>query len=277
MRWSAAVDPAWSLASWRTQARHAWAARIPPEAIDWRDDPGAGLLHATGVDAAPAMRSGLHVPGRLLALASTVLCHRDPGRYALLYRVLCRLGDGEAGLLERATDPDVHRLDRFAKAVRRDTHKMKAFVRFRAIPGEHDAFAAWFEPEHFIVDRVAPFFMRRFAGMRWSILTPYRSGVWDGTHLWLGPGGRRDDVPAEDASESLWKTYYAHIFNPARLNLRMMRQEMAQKYWKLLPETDLLPELVRDAGRRVQEMADRVPEGPRRRIPRWRRDEHADT
>lgn len=268
MRWSAAVDPVWSLDAWRTRARRAWAARIPPEAIDWREDVGAGLLHATDVDAAAPVRSGLHVPERFLGLASAVLCHRDPGRHALLYRVLCRLGDGEAGLLERATDPDVHRLDRLAKAVRRDTHKMKAFVRFRAIPHEHDAFAAWFEPEHLIVDRVAPFFMRRFAGMRWSILTPYRSAVWDGTRLWTGPGGGRDDVPAEDDGESLWKTYYANIFNPARLNLRMMSQEMAQKYWKLLPETDLLPELVRDAGRRVQAMADRAPEGPRRRIPR---------
>lgn len=268
MRWSAVVEPAWSLDAWRTQARRAWAARVPPEAIDWREVPDAGLLRAIGVDAAPPVRGGLHVPERFLELASTVLCHRNPGRHALLYRALWRLGEGGARLLERATDPDVHRLDRLARAVRRDTHKMKAFVRFRAIPHEHDAFAAWFEPEHFVVDRVAPFFMRRFAGMRWSILTPYRSAVWDGAHLWMGPGGARDEVPNEDAGESLWKTYYANIFNPARLNLRMMRQEMAQKYWKLLPETDLLPELVRDAGRRVQAMADRVPESPRRRIPR---------
>jgi hypothetical protein len=113
-----------------------------------------------------------------------------------------------------------------AQAVRRDTHKMKAFVRFREVPGQPDAFIAWFEPQHHIVDRVAPFFARRFTGMRWAILTPSRSVAWDGQALAFGPGARREDAPAEDARESLWQTYYASIFNPARLNTRMMMQEM---------------------------------------------------
>ena len=61
------------------------------------------------------------------------------------------------------------------KAVRRDIHKMHAFVRFRKIgEGGDERYVAWFEPEHFIVERNAPFFVRRFTGMRWSILTPDR-------------------------------------------------------------------------------------------------------
>jgi DNA polymerase len=47
----------------------------------------------------------------------------------------------------------------------------------------------------------------------------------------------------------------------------MMRQEMPQKYWKLLPEAQLLPDLMREAGPRVRDMADRTPEAPRRKIP----------
>ena len=54
---------------------------------------------------------------------------------------------------------------------------------------------SWFEPQHYIVDRVAPFFARRFAGMRWAILTPYRSARWDGEALSFGPGGTRADAP----------------------------------------------------------------------------------
>src|SRR5690606_5788389 len=123
----------------------------------------------------------------------------------------------------------------------------KAFVRFRAVPGDGDAFIAWFEPEHRIVDRVAPFFARRFAGMRWAILTPYRSARWDGQALAFGDGALPSDAPPDDAHEDLWRTYYAHIFNPARLNPRMMRQEMPVKYWKHLPEAQLLPTLVREA------------------------------
>ena len=162
----------------------------------------------------------------------------------------------------------MHRALELAKSVRRDSHKMKAFVRFRAVPGEDNAFVAWFEPDHFIVDRVAPFFMRRFAGMRWAILTPYRSAMWDGESLTFGDGRTRADAPSDDAQESLWRTYYASIFNPARLNPDMMRQEMAQKYWKLLPEAQLLPTLIRDANQRTHAMRERAPEPTRRRIPR---------
>ena len=72
---------------------------------------------------------------------------------------------------------------------------------------------------------------------------------------------------AEDARESLWQTYYASIFNPARLNTRMMMQEMPAKYWRHLPEARLLPRLVRDAADRVQEMHDRPAQAPQRRIP----------
>lgn len=101
--------------------------------------------------------------------------------------------------------------------------------------------------------------------MRWAILTPYRSVRWDGQALTFGEGAVRTQVPADDAQETLWRTYYAHIFNPARLNPTMMRQEMPQKYWKNLPEATLLPELIRDAGMRVREMAERAPEPVRRR------------
>jgi len=177
------------------------------------------------------------------------------------------MASGEPRLLERASDPDVQRAQALEKAVRRECHKMKAFVRFREVPGRADHYIAWFEPAHRILDRVAPFFQRRFAGMRWAILTPYRSVAWDGEVLRFGRGATRADAPAGDAQEALWRTYYANIFNPARLNPAMMRSEMPQKYWKHLPEAALLPTLLREAGPRVQAMAERAPEPPRRRIP----------
>lgn len=263
----AVVVPRWDLDAWRACARHAWEAGVAPDQLDWSDEAEAGMLLWPDVTQAPRVRTGLSVPAGFMALAAPVLCHRDPQGPGVLYRLLWRIGDGERQLLQRATDPDVVRAGQWQKAVQRDTHKMKAFVRFREVPGEDDTYVAWFEPEHWIVDRVAPFFMRRFAGMRWSIVTPYRHVRWDGAQLWAGPGGLRADVPADDAQDGLWRTYYANIFNPARLNPRMMRQEMPQKYWHLLPETRLLPGLVREAGARVREMAERAPAPPRRRIP----------
>lgn len=263
----ATVMPAWDLDAWRAQARQAWEAGLLPDAVEWQADAQGGLLGGDEVSSQAARRTGLSVPADFMALAAAVLCHRDIGRHALLYRLLWRIGEGQRALLDRATDADVHRATRLAQAVRRDTHKMKAFVRFRQIEGEDNAYLAWFEPDHYIVDRVAPFFMRRFAGMRWAILTPYRSVQWDGAQLWAGEGAQRADVPGDDAEDALWRTYYASIFNPARLNVRMMRQEMPQKYWKHLPEAHLLPDLIREAGRRVRDMDEREAQAPRRRIP----------
>ena len=271
-RWSARIDPPWSLDAWRAAARLGLAAGVAPEQIDWLEGTGASLLDAPALVGAPASSSAsraadLRVPKAFLELAASVLCHREAQRLPLLYRLLWRIAHGQREVLSNPADADVLRATALAQAVRRDSHKMKAFVRFREVPGEDDAFIAWFEPEHHIVDRVAPFFARRFAGMRWAILTPSRSLYWDGSELSAGPGAQRSDAPADDSREELWRTYYASIFNPARLNERMMRQEMPVKYWKHLPEAALLPRLVRDAGTRVEEMHVREALAPQRRIP----------
>jgi probable DNA metabolism protein len=270
-RFTARIDPPWSYDAWRTAARRALQADVPPQDIDWSESDVPALLDAPDITTAS---DGTHarvplprVPRAFVELAASVLCHREPQRLPLLHRLLWRIGGGERGLLSNPADADVQRAFAMAQSVRRDAHKMKAFVRFREVPGETDAFIAWFEPEHRIVDRVAPFFARRFAGMRWAILTPYRSAYWDGEALAFGPGATRADAPTEDAREDLWRTYYAHIFNPARLNTRMMRQEMAVKYWKHLPEAALLPTLVREAPMRVREMQEREAQQPKRRIP----------
>lgn len=266
--YAAQVGQEADLDAWRLQARAALRADIAPEAIAWEDPAACGLLASKSLDEAPVLRRSPNVPARFLALAAAVLCHLDASRHALLYRILWRLTrGGETHLLAISTDEDLRRAHELAKAVQRDSHKMKAFVRFREMPGATDAFVAWFEPVHYIVDRVAPFFARRFAGMTWAIFTPYRSVFWNGAGLTFEGGRSRAEAPAYDAQEETWRTYYAHIFNPARLNPRMMQQEMPKKYWKNLPEAALLPSLIGDAEQRVRDMQDRAAVTVRRKIP----------
>jgi uracil-DNA glycosylase len=54
--------------------------------------------------------------------------------------------------------------------------------------------------------------------------------------------------------EKLWRTYYANIFNPARVKVHAMKAEMPKKYWRNLPETTLIPALLREAPQRVETM-----------------------
>ena len=161
-------------------------------------------------------------------------------------------------MMEDKADDDVRRLAELDKSVRRDSHKMHAFVRFREVEdaaGEAH-YVAWFEPDHHIVRANAGFFMRRFANMKWSILTPRGSLHWDGETMREGPPAQRGDAPEGDPVEDLWRKYYASIFNPARLKVGAMLSEMPKKYWKNLPEASLIPELVAGAQTREAKMVD---------------------
>jgi DNA polymerase len=239
--------------AWRSAARRMILADARPEAVDWRVGSDAGLFggaEPAGGGKGPGGR-GFSVPRGFMDLAESVVCHRDPARFAVLYSLLWRLTHGETGLLEIVSDREVYRAEAMARAVRRDIHKMHAFVRFRERDGHY---LAWFEPDHFIVDRAAPFFARRFANMDWSILTPDRSAHWDGEMLHLAPGASRRDVPDDDALEEYWRSYYASIFNPARLKIAAMQAEMPRKYWHNLPEARMIAPLIREAGRRTAGM-----------------------
>lgn len=238
--------------SWKDAARALAVAGVDPARVVWRVDGGDGDLFAGAVLAdtdAPAFS----VPKAFVALAQSAILHSDPERFALLYRLLV-LVRAAPQVMQDSANPLLRRIEGLAKAVRRDIHKMRAFVRFRMIEdegGEH--FIAWFEPEHHIVRANAGFFVRRFANMRWSILTPELSIHWDGETLTEGPGGTRADAPLEDAAEAQWKAYYAAIFNPARLKISAMLREMPKKYWRNMPETALVPGLI--AGARARETA----------------------
>lgn len=242
---------------WRAAARALCAQGVPPEAVDWQcGEAQRGLFAGEQEWRSPAQPMvAIRAPRCFLTLSREVICHRDAERFARLYRLLVRL-QRESGLLANAADPDVDWAMRRAKAIRRDRHKMHAFVRFRKL-GERDGrerFAAWFEPDHRIVELATPFFVRRFPNMDWAILTPDRSAVWQDGALRYGPGASRRDVPDADIVEAEWKVYFAAIFNPARLKVKAMTAEMPKKYWRNLPEADLIPGLIAGAGDRTAAM-----------------------
>jgi len=242
---------------WRDAARGLAEAGVPPEGIGWQVE-GHGDLFAAQPDSVPPPPGpSFVVPRGFVELARAAICHSDPERFALLYQLLLKLRDNRHAMEDRA-DPLVDRLEKLAKEVRRDAHKMHAFVRFRELADDVGTrFVAWFEPDHHIVRREAGFFVRRFANMRWSILTPALSIHWDGQRLTEGPGATRADAPDGDPVEEVWKTYYASIFNPARVKVKAMTKEMPKKYWRNMPETALIGGLIAGAQAREAEMIER--------------------
>jgi probable DNA metabolism protein len=237
---------------WRDAARSLAAARVDPSEVVWQvGDQPADLFGDEAV--LPAAAPELRVSRRFVSLAREAILHSDPERFALLYTLLTRV-IARPGSIEDKADPLLRRLDDMAKSVRRDIHKMRAFLRFREVADDTGPrFIAWFEPDHHIVRANARFFVDRFHTMRWSILTPDVTLHWDGKTLVEGPGASKADAPQDDPVEAVWKTYYASIFNPARLKTGAMLKEMPRKYWKNMPETALVGELIK--GARARELA----------------------
>lgn len=300
-----------SVVDWAGFSRAVRALRvegIAPDDVGWRmaaETEGAiADLFDPGTERRPAdMADGpaMPLPRAFVEAAREVFLHADPRRLPLLHRLALRVAE-DARAWADPLHEDRLQFERHLREVRREIHKMHAFVRFRRLvstqgapfddavaraPGAGlgaphceepddapaivaasqpvpsataldaaDSHVAWFEPAHHVLEAAAPFFARRFATMRWAILTPRASVQWDGRALSFGPGARREDAPAADAGEALWLAYYRSIFNPARVKVAMMKKEMPVRFWKNLPEAAAIPSLLVEAPRRQRRMVD---------------------
>ena len=262
-----------SFEQWRENARKFLANAVLPEHVSWSDQSANELAlfetDGTELEASLLARPTPTVPKAFFALGRDVACFRDPEKWHWLYKLAWRLVYENRLLLNNSIDPDVSKLKSMQKSVRRDLHKMKAFVRFQRIVlsenellisernyvageeaeshGANERYIAWFEPEHFILRSVTVFFKQRFTNMHWSILTPDECVSWDQKRLHFSAGWQHKPKIVDDV-ESLWLEYYRSTFNPARLKLKAMQSEMPKKYWKNLPETVLIEELSNKAA-----------------------------
>jgi uracil-DNA glycosylase len=206
---------------------------------DWRDN------------ARPLLVSGasgeIRLSRTLMQLLECIAHYRHPGRWDLMYRLAWRTLNENARLLEDEADRDVRQARLMERAVDRECHKMHAFVRFREMQQDDGTatWFAWFAPEHEILRRGAPFFVKRFRNMSWTIATPDGAAVWNESELRFIDAPFENTGPQQDAYEGLWRTYYRSMCNVARINPRVMQREMPKRYWRHLPETAEIPALLR--------------------------------
>lgn len=245
-----------TFAGWQLKAREALAAGCPPDSVQWQESNSAqASLDMFDAPAPSTATSQARVPKKFIESAQMVARHSSESKWPLLYRVLWRLTNGEPKLLENPADEDALQLAHFEKEVRKDAYRMPAFVRFREVTMEDGPwFVAWYEPEHDSVDLNSDFFVKRFANMRWSILTPRKCMHWDGEELSISEGVDKSHAPTSDEVEPLWISYYSNIFNPARIKVRAMQAQLLKRNWKNLPEAAVIEPLIRNAPMRTGTM-----------------------
>ncbi|MBT8043781.1 MAG: TIGR03915 family putative DNA repair protein [Verrucomicrobiae bacterium] len=252
------IDP--DFQAWRSTARALLAEKTHPDEVLWDSSLG-GKESLLSFDKPPQIQSGaprLQVPRQFVRLAEMVSCHRSGKQWAQLYKILWMLTyDRDKDILQDQTDSTMRSLERMRATVSRDLHKMRAFVRFREVKADdcnRENYVAWYEPEHLVLKINAPFFKKRFGGVNWSILTPDECVHWDGRQIRYSEGVQKSLAPDGDELEEYWLRYYRSTFNPARVKIKMMQSEMPKKYWKNLPEAEIIEELIHGSSDMVQEM-----------------------
>ena len=267
------LDGTTDWAGFRLALRHLISKGIGPSDVRWQtgdiehqgglfDDAAEALLHPRELPTLPAM----NLPKGAVDMAADAFLHADPARFAAIHACLARV-TADRRHWQDTLAPERVALDPFVKQVQREKHKMKAFVRFHPVPdtdGE-DRYLAWFEPDHYIVNAVAPFFAKRFAGMRWAIFTPKGCVEWDGAALRHAPGCAQPPFALDTTDSRDWLAYYESTFNPARANPDQLRREMPVRYWKNLPEARSIPRLLSEAQTRTATMTEAPGEARERR------------
>jgi len=253
--------------TWRQQARWLLSHQIDPDQVSWSVKEDADLFASD--DHFPPHNGPFQarVPLELLELLQNAAQYCGDQRWSLLYEVLWRVthGDRTAMLAGDKLGSEVHRR---LKQVSREAHHLRAFLRFIALPPcnvgkdlevkaalletqKLPEYVAWHEPAHDILHSASQHFVGRMGKHRWMIATPKDGVFYDGERLihkrqcpaaWQSLARNADDPHGE-----LWLTYYSHIFNPARLNPKVMQGHLPTRFWKNLPEGPLIPALISEA------------------------------
>jgi len=237
--------------SWKISAKDFISQKTSPHLIKW----GSDLSLFSEEQILTNSKKTMSISKELASLLKSISWSSDENRWSLMYRLLYRFHFEDRNILFNAADPDVREATLMSKSIGRDIHKMHAFVRFKkTLVGDEEYFVAWHEPEHNIIRPGSEFFQRRFGDKKWSLYSSTESAHWDLSKLTFGEGMKQSDFLHVDKCDDLWKEYYSSIYNPARLNLKCMTNEMPRKYWASMPETSIINKLVAETPQRLEAM-----------------------
>jgi probable DNA metabolism protein len=237
--------------TWRNQARTLLGHGIDPADVTWAQGPIQDLLALPMPLPEGPGPFRAKVPAALLTQLEQAARYRGEQRWNLLYEVLWRVAHGDRTAM-LAGDRLGSELQRRIKQVSREAHHLHAFVRFVPLP---EALAsqlqldlvAYHEPAHDVLESASAHFADRLGRQRWLIATPQDGIRFDGKTFdyrrRCPDDWRQLAQNAEDPGAELWRTYYRHTFNPARLNPDALRLHMPGRFWRHLPEGMLIPQL----------------------------------
>ncbi len=163
--------------------------RIPPDLVRWFEADAdqarqpmlfedAETQHDIALD-----QSAFNVSRKFYELLECAAAHTDAQRWDLMYRMLWRVVTFGDVLLDNQCDVDVISLHAMQRQIRRDIHKMHAFVRFQI--GEDGIYRAWYQPDFRIVELATPFFCATICSyaLEYLYAASMRTLGWQGANI----------------------------------------------------------------------------------------------
>lgn len=172
-----------------------------------------------------------------------------PETEMLLFRYIRKNMDHPKGIEMNFGDDDVLRIKDIAQKVATDARKLIQFVRFQETAD--GIYFAPVTPRYNVLSLIIPHFKSRYANQPWIIYDTNRNiGVYYDTHSVtevsfsqkdlseLKLGKLSDEKLSEEEAlfQKMWKEYFKSITIKERINLKLQRQHMPQRYWKYLTE-----------------------------------------
>ncbi len=200
-------------------------------------------------------RLRIEVPHSALLDIGYCFLSEEPGIDLVIFSYI-RLIFGEGRrVIGNFADPTVLRIRRTSDRVAYEIHRLHGFIRFRKLAGS--LYYSPIEPDHNVVQFLAPHFSARFADQRWLIHDMKRdTGIYyDGERCRFLPRVEMNRGVAEESGvysvnrapmrlleademdyQKLWDEYFRSIAIAERRNPKAQRQRMPARYWRYLVE-----------------------------------------
>jgi probable DNA metabolism protein len=147
--------------------------------------------------------------------------------------------------------PAVLSVTQAAKKVAREKHRMEAFVRFQLT--QDKLYYAICQPDYNVLPLIHKHFKERYADQRWLIYDSRRKyGIYYNLatvetvkisfseHTSNGKNIAAVLDEQEELYQQLWQQYFTSVNIVARKNMKLHIQHMPKRYWKYLPEKQVL-------------------------------------
>lgn len=204
---------------------------------------------ATDIEKSKRVWTGLN--SKLMAVSCNMLGYvwlsEEKESDMLIFRYIKKVFESSQSIEMNFSDDDVLGIRNLAKKVNSEKHRMIEFVRFQK--AADNLYFAPISPDTNCLPLITSHFKSRFADQQWIIYDTKRnygfhynlktiSEITLENDLLIKNGRLDEKLMDEDEKlfQRMWKVYFKSLTIKERINPKLQRQHLPQRYWKYMTE-----------------------------------------